>query len=438
MIMYRFGKLAIAGLLAGGLMTSTSAMAADFGGDCCADLEERVAELEATTVRKGNRKVSLTVSGWVAQQVMYWDDGVEDDVYQTGIGTTIANNFQFSGQAKITTDWSAGFVLRVEAGGADNLLVSQDDDDAAAGINLQNAYWFLKSNTYGSLSVGQLNPHSDNAAILPDASGSLVAANWVLYDTHSFFTRRNGLRNGGNWGDIGHCNSQPTGGLGVAGDCGAGAVPGNYVRYDSPTIAGFKFVADWGEDDAWDVGVNYAGTIGQFKISAAANYYNTTDIVGLVQGGDVQYFQAGAYVQHIPTGLFLYGAYGAEQTDDVDPSVILSDNAESWYAKAGIRQKWNAFGHTVLYGEAGQRLDAIDYGVYGGATGSELTQWGLGVVQEIDAAAMSLFMNYRNIEGEVDCGAAGCVNADAVATGVAGTNTFDDFHVFKAGALIAF
>jgi hypothetical protein len=31
----------------------TPAIAADLGGDCCADLEERVAELEATTARKG-------------------------------------------------------------------------------------------------------------------------------------------------------------------------------------------------------------------------------------------------------------------------------------------------------------------------------------------------------------------------------------------------
>ncbi|HRX83244.1 MAG TPA: hypothetical protein P5307_29465, partial [Pirellulaceae bacterium] len=53
----------------------SSANAADLGGDCCADLEERVAELEATTARKGNRKVSLTISGWVAEQVMWWDDG---------------------------------------------------------------------------------------------------------------------------------------------------------------------------------------------------------------------------------------------------------------------------------------------------------------------------------------------------------------------------
>ena len=39
------------------------AHAADLGGDCCADLEERIAELEATTVRKGNKKVSVQLYG---------------------------------------------------------------------------------------------------------------------------------------------------------------------------------------------------------------------------------------------------------------------------------------------------------------------------------------------------------------------------------------
>src|SRR5215831_8130585 len=33
-----------------------SAKAADLGGDCCADLEERVAELEATTARKATAR----------------------------------------------------------------------------------------------------------------------------------------------------------------------------------------------------------------------------------------------------------------------------------------------------------------------------------------------------------------------------------------------
>jgi hypothetical protein len=52
----RLAIAAAAGLLAaaaGGY--ATQAVAADLGGNCCADLEERIAELEATTARKGNR-----------------------------------------------------------------------------------------------------------------------------------------------------------------------------------------------------------------------------------------------------------------------------------------------------------------------------------------------------------------------------------------------
>ena len=52
-----------------------AAQGADLGGGCCADLEERIAELEVTTARKGNRKVTLTITGYVTKQIMFWDDG---------------------------------------------------------------------------------------------------------------------------------------------------------------------------------------------------------------------------------------------------------------------------------------------------------------------------------------------------------------------------
>ena len=87
---YSLGALVAAGLVAGSI--TTSANAADLGGNCCADLEERIAELEATTARKSNRKVSLTISGWVAEQVTFWDDGVESNTYVTGLGTTLGSN----------------------------------------------------------------------------------------------------------------------------------------------------------------------------------------------------------------------------------------------------------------------------------------------------------------------------------------------------------
>ena len=93
---YSLSALVAAGLLAG---AATSASAADLGGNCCADLEERIAELEATTARKGNRKVSLTVSGWVNQQITFWDDGVESNVYIHDLGSTLGSHVKFTGQA---------------------------------------------------------------------------------------------------------------------------------------------------------------------------------------------------------------------------------------------------------------------------------------------------------------------------------------------------
>src|ERR1700693_6164680 len=92
--------------------TAAPASSADLGGDCCADLEERIAELEATTARKGNRKVSLTISGWVHEAVFWWDDGTEHNVY---VGTNMVeqSRFRFLGEAKIDKDWSAGYMLEI-------------------------------------------------------------------------------------------------------------------------------------------------------------------------------------------------------------------------------------------------------------------------------------------------------------------------------------
>ena len=87
----RIAIAAALGLVVGGFaFKATPARAADLGGDCCADLEERVAELEATTVRKGNKKVSVTLSGWVVKSFNWWDDGDLDRPMSATRATTLA------------------------------------------------------------------------------------------------------------------------------------------------------------------------------------------------------------------------------------------------------------------------------------------------------------------------------------------------------------
>jgi len=424
--------LAAAGLLAGGLSV-TSASAADLGGNCCADLEERIAELEATTVRKGNRKVSLTISGWVAEQVVYWDDGAESNVYVGGIGTTLASHFKLTGQAAISPGWSAGYVMHIEAISNEPFDWNADTSRASGTTNRANvlqSFWFVKSDTLGKVSVGLQSQASDNTAILVDGSGSLVPANWVIFDGPAFGIRTTGgAQSGLAWADVATCHHVNSG---IAADCNG--VPLNAVRYDSPTFGGFSVSASWGEDDFWDVAARYAGEGAGFKLAAAAAYSENTDervLAGGLRSRDSQYFQVGAYVQHVATGLFLYGAYGDEQSDNVllaalpNGTVGYSVDSDHWYVKAGIRQRFSSLGHTVFYGEYAEHSDMASARLIDdGATGTEMQRWGVGIVQEVDAAAMSVWLKYRNMSADVE--------------GVAGLNDLEDLDFVGMGALINF
>ena len=114
----RIAIAAALGMTLGGFaMSASPAKAADLGGDCCADLEERVAELEATTVRKGNKKVSVTLSGWVVKLGEFWDDGHETNFYVGDKHTTLSSHFQLSGSAQIAPGWSSGYTIAVETRG---------------------------------------------------------------------------------------------------------------------------------------------------------------------------------------------------------------------------------------------------------------------------------------------------------------------------------
>ena len=416
--------LAAAGLLAGSL--ATSANAADLGGNCCADLEERVAELEATTARKGNRKVSLTVSGWVGQQITFWDDGFESNQYVGDLGRTLSSHVKFTGQATIAPGWTAGYVLHIEAFNQNSLGQTQDYGNWS-GFDALQSYWFIKSDHWGKVGVGRQSQASDNTAILVDGSGSLVPANWVAFDVNSFGIRRStdgaGAQAaaggpGRTWGSVGGC----TGG-GAWGDCNG--LTQNVVRYDTPTFGGFSASASWGEDDMWDVALRYAGEHHGFKFAVAAAYNEITgngDPNLFFQGPnapETQYFQIGAYLQHIPTGLFLYGAYGNNELEGGSLGPAGSFESDTYYIKAGLRRNLNPLGATVFYGE----YLNVDESSNGAVAVGELDVWGLGIVQEIDAAAMSLWVSYRHLSYEDNA---------FYATGA------EDFNYVKAGALINF
>jgi hypothetical protein len=411
------------------------ALAADLSGDCCADLEERIAELEATTARKGNRKVKLMISGYVAQEITWWDDGGESNVYLHGLGPTQATHIKFNGEAQIAPGFTAGYMMRIQnlednpfgRNGAD--AMDQNHDNFSQGLNLQMAYWYLQSKALGTVNVGKLAPAAKSAAMFTDKSGTQIIDNYTFLDGFPQFIIRSAgdlVPAGLTWGQLAYCYSQNAP---LGGDCDGLVM--NAVRYDTPVFAGFSASASWGEDDDWQIAGRYAGEISGFKVLLGIGYSQSTDEaltvpVASIISKDSNYFQAGGYAEHIATGLFVHGAYGYEDNSGtLLVGGVTPADGEHWYVKAGLRKKWTPLGATVVYGDYGQYIDQIGPGALAlGVTSSELDQFGGGVVQEIDAASMSVWIKYRE------------QSADISSVGAIGS--LDDLRSISTGALINF
>jgi hypothetical protein len=95
-----------------------------------------------------------------------------------------------------------------------------------------------------------------------------------------------------------------------------------------------------------------------------------------------------ASILHVATGLYLTGAYIDQDNDNP-----ARDNTTLWYVQGGIAKNWTGLGNTVVYGEYTQIDNAFD-------NISDSTVFGVGIVQHIDAAAMELFLAYRQYSAD--------------------------------------
>ncbi len=380
--------------------SSASGIAADLGGSCCSDLEERIAELEATTARKGNRKVSLTISGWVNQAVFFWDDGVERNAY-VGTNGLEQDRFRFVGEAKITPDWSAGYQLELGINGADSKTFSQNSAGTVGALNIRRASWFLKSKDLGKLVVGR--DASATYHLLDNVDFTLTRnvsdAEAVGVYIANFQLRHDGDPVGANilWGNVmGGFNNRTPGQPGLR----------NIVAYETPTFAGFTGSAAWGEDDMWDLGLAYKNdNIRDFKVSAKIGYGQSTDPITnaaqcAVGNGDCQWWGAAAVVMHNPTGLYLYGAYSENHIDLTPAQIGADDDSTMWFIQGGIENKWISLGKTNFFVE--YRHD--DVGLSRSANSSDLDYWAGGVVQAIENAELTLYAQYRHFDGDITIG----------------------------------
>jgi predicted porin len=398
-------------MLVGGLAL-TPAQAADLGGDCCADLEERVAELEATTARKGNRKVSLTIYGQVNQGVLWWDRGRTENGREQSNVYVVDNDhsstrFGFKGKAKIHHDLEAGFKIEIEwQGQASNGITEASDESDQH--NLRHASWYLKHKQLGTITVGQTDTALSGTAEVNLGGDSVIGLNANPLVVNDITFGGSTLRM--DRVIFGNLESNRR----------------NVVRYDSPTLAGFRVSAAWGEDDIWDVALRYAGVLGDFRVAGAVGYEENVDSSNWgapATGYKAQTVNGSMSVLHVPTGLFVTGAAGQRETD-FDRANDTNTKREFWYIKAGIYQKFFSIGKTSLFGaygswdsdeDAARDLMQARTGIRQNA---EADMWQIGIVQHVDAAAMELYASYWNFETNVP--------------------QTDDIQAFLAGARIKF
>ena len=376
----------------------TTSKAADLGGDCGADLEARVAALEATTVCKGNRKVSLTISGRVQANMMWWDDHAAaldadapfDHASDLYFGNTAANesHIVFSGAGKVSSDLTAGFLmtLKDDFGGVDTQIAHQ----GGPAVIGDTTYVFLKSARWGEYRLGNMYSASDDAYYVDFGSVGTIGGLYKSLLTGNFFLRSS--TDPGELTDVtyGHV-------LGELPDTNE-----NRLMYISPSWNGFSYKSDIASNTG-SAALSWTGGTGSLRGAAAVGYEISRRGDGLSPGGGqsvqsassatvaltdashdtLRQLAMSASLLETKTGLFLTGEYSRAYAD-----VPGRQDASNWFARAGWTKNVSGIGATTIDAQYERTDNKL-------ANDTTAHLWGLGIDQAIDAAASNIYLHYQ-------------------------------------------
>jgi hypothetical protein len=325
-----WGIAALAAAAFAFFLFNPQAFAADLGGNCCADFEERIADLEAATARKGVKALSLKITGQVNKAVVYLDadDFSDQSVVENGASPT---HIMITGEIAFRPGWAGGYVIDFGQGKSGlryDVLTSDFGVGTDNDVYARQSYVFFKTPA-GKVGIGQqfMATYDLSAATVAntDAAGKRLTL-------------------------------QPIGnvsvGLGPLTLFSLDLEPFNgkitdAVRYDTNVFAGFMFSAAWAGDDSWDAALKYAAEdVGGFKLLASVGYEKDKGdlLIGLLSGDlESETLTLNAGARHITSGLFAQVTYGRLKVED--------ETTDAYHVQAGIERKWFDLGATTLYGE---------------------------------------------------------------------------------------
>ena len=380
-------------------------MAADLGDACCGDLDDRIAELEATAARKGNRAVSLSISGEVNRALLIWDDGTQSDAYVVdNAGPYEGSKLRFSGEGQLSSEWKSGFIVEVGFTDSSSLFVNQVNDEGAGETSFETrlANWYIESERVGRLTVGQQSSATDGITTIDLSRAQTDPVTW--HNASFGIREKDGDYTGLTWGNVAW---------------GLEGYKGDFVRYDTPVFYGFMASAAWGENDSFDVALRVQKDLNTVRVAAGAGYlWVGDDSTVSLYPNDTVVESGSISVMHVPTGLF--GNLAGGRADIAREALINPDNPDEgtmWMGQAGIEKRVTPFGATTLYGEYGQYRDLmLGYSSFDGnnspsltggsvaastISGTDVSRWGVGAVQQFDTAALEMYAVFNHFEAQV-------------------------------------
>jgi hypothetical protein len=386
----------LAMVLAFGL-SGAPARAADLGGDCCSDLEERVATLEATTAKTGNRKISMKISGWVNAGAVWWTDGFgphdmrDPAMFDANSNVYVVNNstsqsrININGEGKIRDGLTAGYSMSLRPWGSKLGDVSQiEHNPKPSNIDVRDTYVFLEAKSIGKLQLGQMDSAADGAWYQDLGASSTWIANMNPGAWNSSFYLRDaaGRLADVTWGDM-------------LQELSDGQEP--RVAFYSRDMGGLQVSASAGGDDTYAAAAYYSGTAGTISVKAGIGYdvSRRSDAVDGQSVGSGLTDATHAHLAKLATSASIYesrsGLYGTLGWSRASGAIAGRNNATNWYGKAGWRRNVSGLGETNLYGEYDRSVDVL-------ANNTQAHIWGVGMVQDVDSIGSSLYLGYRHSE----------------------------------------
>jgi len=336
----------------------------------------------------------VVISGALVRSMQYVDNGLSND-WRNIDGNTdnsrlrILVSGQMTESLKVGGTWEANLptsnsVYGTTTSGTTEGVVSSGGDGQ---FGFRKAEVKFSHATMGSLSIGQGTTSSDNKPSLDSTvnnnAGMSHGGDILIYDKTAL------------------AHSAIIGADTMTSYFGGRA---DRIRYDTPSMGGFKVSGSVGEDNFYDFGLTYGASFGDLKVAAAAQYRHlATEYPNKNMGG-------GVAVKHA-SGLSAGAHYGKESSTDPATEV----KGSSWGLEAGYTtsamSNLGATSFSVIYAESDEAL----------ADNFEAENIGFHVSQKLPAG-VDIFAAYELASFD-----------DNVAT-----TSLDDISVFLVGTRLKF